>query len=72
MAEPAQNRDADPASTKLVDKQIVISLTSELRERIEDFRFLNRYNSISAAVRYLIEKGFEAEGEKVTPLRKPK
>lgn len=63
MAEPAPKRDADPASVKPpVDKQIVISVTSELRDRVEDYRFDKRYDSISAAVRHLIEVAMRVEG----------
>ncbi len=62
MAEPAPTRDVDAAQGKWVNKQIVISLTTEECERVKDYRFDKRFDSISAAVRHLIEVAMRVEG----------
>jgi metal-responsive CopG/Arc/MetJ family transcriptional regulator len=40
--------------------QILFVMEKELLKRIDDFRFENRINSRSAAVRQLIEAGLES------------
>ena len=44
-----------------LDQRILIPLGISLKQRIEDYRFDRRHNSVCGAVRYLIELGLEAE-----------
>ncbi len=46
------------------DKKLLISLGEELLNKINDYRFDNRIETKSEAVRVLIKKGLEAEGIK--------
>ena len=47
-----------------ISERIVITLPPALLQSIQDYRFGNRINSQSAAVRRLIELGLEAEKKK--------
>lgn len=40
--------------------QILLTLDNDLLKQIDDFRFNNRFNSRSEAVRFLIERGLKA------------
>ncbi|HPJ97509.1 MAG TPA: ribbon-helix-helix protein, CopG family [Syntrophales bacterium] len=51
--------------------KILITLEDDLLTRIDDFRFENRINSRSEAIRRLIEKGLSSP-EKPAPKKKPK
>jgi len=51
--------------------KIIFVMTEDLIKRIDDFRFENRINSRSEAIRRLIEKGLSSP-EKPTPKKKPK
>ena len=41
--------------------QVLLTLDEELLKRIEDFRFENRINTRSEAIRVLIRKGLETK-----------
>ncbi|WPE22503.1 hypothetical protein ShzoTeo12_37190 (plasmid) [Shinella zoogloeoides] len=49
--------------SEMKSERIPITMEPSLLERVEDYRFLNRIQSRTAAVRSLIEKGL-AESEK--------
>jgi len=51
--------------------KIIFVMTEDLLKRIDDFRFENRINSRSEAIRRLIEKGLSSP-EKPTPMKKTK
>ena len=69
MAEPAPYRfrvvedSADPA----LDEKISIPLSTALLDRIKDYRFSNRIDSLSDAVRRLIVQGLETEQGRKRP-----
>lgn len=39
------------------------AIDSELLEKVDDYRFKKRFESRAEAVRHLIQRGLEAEGE---------
>ncbi|NUB13039.1 hypothetical protein GAY28_10125 [Azospirillum brasilense] len=52
------------ARPKTITKQKLVGLTDELAQRIDDFRFTNRFREETAAIRRLIEiglQGYEAD-----------
>ena len=51
-------------SAELLTERILVPCSPTLLQRIQDYRFANRYNSQSAAVRKLLELGLEAEKKK--------
>ena len=48
--------------------KLILVIEDELMEKIDDFRFDNRIQSRSEAVRRLIQKGLEAEKDNTNPL----
>ena len=73
MADPAQKQPAverQPSDQEPIDEKLIISLTASFLKRIEDYRFDNRYPSMSAAVRNLIDLGLQTEAWRAQ--KKPK
>ena len=48
----------------VLDKRLIVPASKSLLEQIADFRFGNRINSQSEAVRHLIKAGLEAESNR--------
>lgn len=57
MANPATQPDAEGPE---LSKRIFIAVSPELLADVEDYRFANRFNSQSGAVRRLIQLGLQA------------
>lgn len=47
------------AIDKDVNTQVLLTISKELLDKVEDFQFKNRIPSRSEAIRMLIEKGLE-------------
>lgn len=61
---PCLNGTDSHEDTELISERIVITLPPALLQSIQDYRFGNRINSQSAAVRRLIEMGLQVEKRK--------
>ena len=57
-----------PKEKKMSDQRIILSMPSELKERIRKFRFANEIDTEAEAIRLLIERGLEASGEAGSPM----
>ncbi len=64
MAHPALNGDKaeHEADTELMSERILIPIGMTLKQRIEDYRFANRHNSVAGAIRHLLEIGLRIDG----------
>ena len=56
-------RDRMPKEKKMSSQRTILSMPSELKERIRRFRFANEIDTEAEAIRLLIERGLEASGE---------
>jgi hypothetical protein len=48
---------------KMASQRTILSMPSELKERIRKFRFANEIDTEAEAIRLLIERGLEVSGE---------
>ena len=64
MAHPALNGDKaeHEADVEAMSERILIPIGITLKQRIEDYRFVARHNSVAGAIRHLIETGLRVEG----------
>jgi hypothetical protein len=52
-----------PKEKKMSSQRTILSMPSELKERIRKFRFANEIDTEAEAIRLLIERGLETTGE---------
>ena len=61
---PRLNGVSDHDDSELISEKIVVTMTPSQLKSIQDYRFANRINSQSDAVRRLIQLGLEASERK--------
>lgn len=57
-------RDDCMAINKKKNTQVLVTFPNELLEKVEDFRFANRIQNRSEAIRELIRRGLEENNDK--------
>ena len=71
MADATRRLNGHPALAHAVERdkrlrsKILVPCSDEMVQRVQDYRFTNRFNSLSGAVRVLIERGLEAEEKRL-------
>lgn len=56
-----------PREKTMANQRTILSMPADLKERIRRFRFDREFNTEAEAIRFLIERGLEAEGHKSEP-----
>ena len=59
-----------PREKKMSSQRTILSMPSELKERIRKFRFANEIDTEAEAIRLLIERGLETDTGRKSGTRK--